>query len=79
MPETSLVLTRNQVREKKKKRDQEKRMSGEGMKAFQYVMFSGKKEDFPMFAAKLKALLAMKGCSVFRSIESEFLGYVAKG
>ena len=63
MPETCLVLTRNQVREKKKKQDQDRRMSSEGMKALQYVTFSGKKEDFPMFAAKLKALLAMKGCA----------------
>jgi len=32
MPETCLVLTRKQVREKKKKQDQDRRMISEGRK-----------------------------------------------
>jgi len=42
---------------------EERRMNSESEdKAMHYQVFSGKKEDFPVFATKLKSLLA-KGCS----------------
>ena len=67
------VVTRKKAKEKSKRDKEEKeRMStSDQMKHLMMVQFSGKKEDYPVFASKFKALCAMKGC--LEALEPSFM------